>query len=198
MTGYGEKLGLHGFRQTVGPQPGLPLEGVIWHSLLLERAGLDQDAVFTNLVAETRSLLPERAALAPQRQRPAAKNSTHMRDNTCEVNPVIDPSRRLVKESICKHKHIDQAIQAPFPVVQDRYTLSPECEAAIDLMCSMTGQDLAKWRAKQVDKLCKIAHKCKPLTAKWFATVGDVPQGVKVLRAGFNVAFIAVMLETVD
>ena len=104
----------------------------------------------------------------------------------------------MVKESICNHKHLDQAIQAPFPVVQDRYTLSPECEEAIDLICSMTGQDLAKWRPNQVDKVCKIAHKCKPLTAKWFATVGDVPQGVKALRAGFNFAFIAVMLEAID
>ena len=89
-------------------------------------------------------------------------------------------------------------IQVSFPDVQDRYTLSPECEAVIDLMCSMTGSELVKWWSQQIDKLGKIDHKYKPLTPKWFARVGDVPQGVKYLRAGFNIAFIAVVLEAID
>jgi hypothetical protein len=62
----------------------------------------------------------------------------------------------------------------------------------------MTGPDLANWRQQQVLELAKIAHKCKPLTAQWFAEVGDVPQGVQSLRAGFNLAFIAVVLEAID
>jgi hypothetical protein len=165
---------------------------------MLDRMGLPQSEAFTKRVEEARRLLPPRAWVTPQRQRPVAGKPTHMRDSACESNSILDPSRRLVKESTCKHEHLVQAIETPFPDAQDRLTLSPECEAAIDLMCSMADPDLANWRQQQVLELAKIAHKCKPLTAQWFAEAGDVPQGVKSLRASFNLVFIAVVLEAID
>jgi hypothetical protein len=104
----------------------------------------------------------------------------------------------VVKESSSKNEHLAEAIRVLFPEAQQRYELSPESVAALDIMMSMTGTDLAKWRQKQIHLLGKLAHKCKPLTTKWFEMISDVPTGVKSLRAGFNVAFLAAVLEAID
>jgi len=37
-----------------------------------------------------------------------------------------------------------------------------------------------------------------PLTGQWFVVAGDVPKGVKSLRAGFNLPFITVLLKVID
>ena len=184
-------------RLVLGQPTSVPT-GENWRSEILHQAGLPQDNVFNHLVREAHTILHPRAADAPQRQRPEPGITKHMRDNACEANPVLNPEQRLVKETSSKREHLAEAIRVPFPEAQKRYELSPESEAALDIMMSMSGPDLAKWRQKQIDFLGKLAHKCKPLTTKWFAMISDVPAGVKSLREGFNVAFLAVLLEAID
>jgi hypothetical protein len=65
---------------------------------------------------------------------------------------------------------LEEAIRVPFPEAQKRHEFF----------------------------LRKLAHKCKPLTTKWFAMISDVPAGVKSLREGFNVVFLAVLLDSID
>jgi hypothetical protein len=149
-------------------------------------------------VLETHTILHPRSVDAPQRQRPEPGVTRHMRDNACETNQVLNPEQFLVKESSSKSEHLEEAIRVPFPEAQKRHELSPESEAALDIMMSMTDSDLAKWCQKQIDFLRKLAHKCKPLTTKWFAMISDVPAGVKSLREGFNVVFLAVLLDSID
>ena len=187
------------FKNVLAPQPNHPLAGRRWFSKILESAGLAQSTTYEALVARARSAIaPAAAALGP-RERPAAKTKRGMRRTADDGGFVKkDPAERLVSEEHNRGAHIEQAICADFPFLGDRYELPKTCQAAITTMLSMEGEQLAKWRARQVRALEAIRQSAVPIDAAWKRQISNVPAGVKNLRQPFNIAFLAILLDALE
>jgi hypothetical protein len=109
-----------------------------------------------------------------------------------------EPAERLVSEEHDRGAHIEQAIGADFPFLGDRYELSKTCQAATTTMLSMEGEQLAKWRARQVRALEVIRQSAVPIDAAWKHQISNVPAGVKNLRQPFNIAFLVILLDALE
>ena len=181
------------------PQPNHPLPGRRWVSKILERAGLPQSTAYEALVARARNAIaPAASALGP-RERPATKTKRGMRRTADEGGFVKkDPAERLVSEQHDRGAHIEQALRVDFPFLGDRYELPKTCQAAIATMLSREGEQLAKWRVKQMRVLEEIRRSAMPIDAAWKRQIADVSAGVKNLRKPFNVAFLAILLDALE
>ena len=108
-----------------------------------------------------------------------------------------DEHLRLCPESLDKATHIEQAKGVNFPEPANRYSLTPECVAAVEIMADSSGPALSSWRQKQVQALGKIASETASLTHELYQLHHDVPRSVKTLRRTINVVFIAVLIEAI-
>ena len=186
------------FRCILGPQPGKPLGGRGWHSRVLANLGLPQSAEFEALVARARKMLDPVVQNAGQRQRPKAKLRSTMRHTADGGSFVKDPALRLVDEEENKSEHVRKAKAATFPEQSKRYTLSAECSAAAKMLVRASGDEITRMRRTQIRALEKLAAPCQRISRQWKAHFSRVPDGVRELRASFNVAFLAVLMEAMD
>ena len=186
------------FRRVLGPQPGKPFEGKGWRSRVLQSLGLPQSPVFENLVARARKMLDPVVYAAEQRMRPQAKAGSAMRHTADGGSFVKEPALRLVDEEDDKHLHVRKAKAKAFPEPSARYRLSVECATAARMLAGASGPEIVQMRRKQTRALEKLAADCSSISNRWKAHFSKVPDGVKQLRRGFNVAFLAVLLEAMD
>ena len=170
------------FKNILVPQPNHPLQGRRWSSKILECAGLPQSTAYEALVAKARNAIaPAASALGP-RERPATKTNRGMRRTADEGGFVKDLAERLVSEEYDRGAHIEQALRADFPFLGDRYELPKTCQAAISTMLAMEGEQLARWRSRQIRVLEDIRHSALPIDAAWKRHISDVSAGVKKIE----------------
>ena len=60
------------------------------------------------------------------------------------------------------------------------------------------GDEITHMRRTQIRALEKLAAPCQRISRQWKSHFSRVPDGVRELRASFNVAFLAVLMEAMD